>query len=143
MNFNWVESAKKHGTGRRGLKFINGSKVKAGIDTKTGEQLYQLAITIPEKEMMDARLVVGDRVVVGFANDKERGLCIAIRRVDKGGFKICPGSKSKGASLKFGGETSRGRIQIVMRGDMPESFSAEHGGYEVVDGMLVSWSGKQ
>ena len=138
--FSWVKPQRANAAA--GDNYVYGRKVKAG--RQEYDDAYQFAITIPEIIMKKARLVIGDKVEIGFAEDQSRGACIAVRRTLGDGYTITPASSGgKGYAASVRGKSIRGRVQVLMTELIPESFTAKNGGHEIDEsGVLITWEGK-
>ena len=141
--FDWVQP-KRSGNDSSSYECLSVKQVKSGTN-KDGTSRLGLAIIIPEKMMKKARIVVGDRSVIGFGVDPEKGRCVAIKRVISGGYRLSPASGTKGAgnAEKANGKVMRSRVQCT---ETPEGahkdFSSQDGGFEVMDdGTLLAWEG--
>jgi hypothetical protein len=141
--FDWVQP-KRSGNDSSSYECLSVKQVKSGTN-KDGTSRLGLAIIIPEKMMKKARIVVGDRSVIGFGVDPEKGRCVAVRRVVSGGYVVAPasGTKGTGGADKIKGDSVRARVQTTETPDgAPKGFSSQYGGFEVMDdGTLLAWEG--
>ena len=140
INFDWIETLRP-GRKSQNVKAIVMRKHRGG-KFKDGKQGYQMAITIPEEAMKASRMVVGDRVMVGFAKSTDEGTCMAIKRVVVGGYTISTANGAKHAAAV--GKSTRGRIAFSPRDGVPEDFCSSTGGWRVEpDGLLIAWDGQK
>ena len=141
--FDWVQPKRASGNQPANYESMIVSHVKAGKN-KDGTLRFGVAVVIPEKMMKSARFVIGDRAVIGFGFDPEKGRCVAVKRVVSNGYKLVPASGgTKGAADKEKGKVMRSRVQST---ETPEGahkdFSSHDGGFEVMDdGTLMAWEG--
>lgn len=139
LNFEWFEPKI---SARNGGDFFTARKSSSGKVGKSNKSTQaQLTIIIPENAMKQARMVIGDRIVVGFTETEKDGVVMAIKRVVAGGYKIssCTGCKVE----KVTGKSVKGRVKTYFHEGMPESFTSESGGYSVDEtGMMMAWEGK-
>jgi hypothetical protein len=138
INFDWVKPITK---GRSHAE-INAVVMKKNLAGRSvgGAQAYQCNILIPEAAVKAARIVIGDRVEIGFGKDLAMGNCIAIRRVVNDGYKVC--AATGGQQKESVGKPCRARVMISLRDGMPEKFSGKVGGWLVRDdGVLIAWEG--
>ena len=143
IQFDWVNANATGSRGRCASTNLVIKKNKGG--TVNGVDRYSAAITIPLEVMKSARLVIGDRAIVGVAHDLERGRCLAIKRVVRGGHKIGPATtKEDKSEAGSEGKQLRGRIQMMWPEGMHEDFVAPSKNMEQLDdGTIVLWEGLQ
>jgi len=141
--FDWVQP-KRSRNDSSNYECLSLKQVKAGKN-KDGTLRLGLAIIISEKMMKKARIVVGDRAVIGFGDDPEKGRCVAVKRVVSGGYIVAPasGTKGTGGADKIKGYSVRARVQTTETPiGAPKNFSSHYGGFEVMDdGTLMAWEG--
>jgi len=141
--FDWVQPKRASGNQPANYESMFVSHVKTGKN-KDGTLRFGVAVVIPEKMMKSARFVIGDRAVIGFGFDPEKGRCVAVKRVVSNGYKLAPASGgTKGVADKEKGKVMRSRVQSS---ETPEGahkdFSSHDGGFEVMDdGTLMAWEG--
>ena len=142
--FDWVQPKRSSGNQPANYESMFVSHVKTGKN-KDGTLRFGVAVVIPEKMMKSARFVIGDRAVIGFGFDPEKGRCVAVKRVVSNGYRLGPASGPKGAGNadKAKGKVIRSRVQST---ETPEGahkdFSSHNGGIEVMDdGTLLAWEG--
>jgi len=140
INFDWIQTLHQ-GRQLQDAKAVVMRKHRGG-KCKDGQQGYQMVIIIPEEAMKASRMVVGDRVLIGFAKNAEDGTLLAIKRVVVGGYTISTANGAKHAADV--GKSTRARVAFAPRDGVPEAFCSSTGGWRVEpDGLLIAWDGQK
>lgn len=132
LSINWF-NPERTGRGSAAGKEIAIKKVKTG---KPGNRSYAVSVIIPEEAMKKARMVVGDRAVVGFGFDANGNKVVAIKRVVNCGYKLGPAT-GKTARNGCDGKSVRARLQFNLKEGMFDSFNSEQFHVQE-DGTLIS-----